>query len=85
MDSNELSARIKSILVERLFLDIAPDQLGDQESLTIKYGVDSVRLFDMVVGLEDDFGICFADDELRIANFDSVAVIAGRVAEKLKK
>ncbi len=84
MEPAELSARIKAILVERLFLDIAPEALGDRESLTLKYGVDSVRLFDMVVGLEEDFGVSFADDELRIANFDSVAVIATRVAEKLK-
>ncbi len=79
----ELAKRIKEILVERLFLDVDPASLDSAQSLTESYGVDSVRLFDMVVGLEEDFSVSFEDEELTIENFDTVAAIAGRVREKL--
>ena len=80
---SQLTSRIKEILVERLFLDVEPASVGTEQSLTEGYGVDSVRLFDMVVGLEEDFSISFEDEELTIENFDTVAAIAARVREKL--
>lgn len=79
---DDLEQRIAEIIVDRLFLDCEPDDMGADESLTLKYGVDSVRLFDMVVGLEDDFDVSFEDDELSLENFDSISRIAERVREK---
>lgn len=79
---NELSTTIKRIVVERLFLEVAPEKLGANESLTDAYGVDSVRLFDLIVGMEDEFGISFEDDELLLDNFDTVEAIAKRVRDK---
>ncbi len=78
-----LEERIREILVERLFLEVEPAAIGADESLTETYGIDSVRLFDMVVGLEEDFGISFEDTELDIPGFDTVTAIARRVREKL--
>ncbi len=80
----DLENRIKQILVERLFLEISPESLPAGESLTENHGVDSVRLFDMVVGLEEDFAISFEDEELTIDNFDTVHAIAERVRQKLE-
>jgi len=80
----DLENRIKQILVERLFLEITPESLSSNESLTENHGVDSVRLFDMVVGLEEDFEISFEDEELTIDNFDTVSAIAQRVKQKME-
>ncbi|MHC4883839.1 MAG: acyl carrier protein [Planctomycetota bacterium] len=77
-----LEERIAEIIVERLFLPVEPSAIGVEESLTIKHGVDSVRLFDMVVGMEDDFEVSFEDDELTIENFDSIAKIATSIRAK---
>ncbi len=79
----DLEARIKRIIVERLFLEIDAAELESAASLTETYGVDSVRLFDMVVGMEDVFGISFEDEELALDNFDTVTAIAARVRAKL--
>ena len=79
----DLIDQIRKIAVDRLFLSIAPEELIVDESLTDSYGIDSVRLFDMVVGLEDDFEISFADQELKIENFDTINDIAKKVAEKI--
>lgn len=79
---NELEARIAEIIVERLFLPVDPADIALEESLTIRHGVDSVRLFDMVVGMEDDFEVTFEDDELNIENFDSILKIAASIRAK---
>jgi len=80
----DLKDRIKAVLVERLFLDIDPATLDPAESLTEAHGVDSVRLFDMVVGLEEDFDISFEDEELVLDAFDTVNAVAERVQAKLE-
>ncbi|MFW5858117.1 MAG: acyl carrier protein [Planctomycetota bacterium] len=79
-----LQDRIAEIMVERLFLDIEPSEVAPEESLTLKYGVDSVRLFDMVVSMEDDFEISFEDDELTLDNFDTLARVTANVKEKIE-
>jgi acyl carrier protein len=81
---DDLQSRIAGIIVERLFLDVKPGDIEPGESLTAKYGVDSVRLFDMVVGMEDDFDITFEDDELKVERFDSLERIANEVKAKLE-
>lgn len=80
---DELVDRIRNILVERLFLELPAGEPAADESLTEKHGVDSVRLFDLVVGLEDDFDIRFDDAELALKNFDTVNAIAARVHAKM--
>ena len=79
-----LQDRIAEIMVERLFLDIEPSEVSPEESLTLKYGVDSVRLFDMVVSMEDDFEISFEDDELTLDNFDTLARVTANVKDKIE-
>lgn len=82
-DEVEIRQKIKEMIVERLFLDVAPSDIGDDESLPEKYSVDSVNLFEIVVGLEEVFGITLADEELSVEAFSTVAKIAEVVARKL--
>ena len=82
-EEEDLPGRIRSILAEKLFMDASPEAVADDDSLTGKHGVDSVRLFDLVVGLESEFSIAFDDSELALAHFDTVAGIAARVKAKL--
>jgi acyl carrier protein len=79
----EIRQKIKEMIVERLFLDVAPADIGDDESLPEKYNIDSVNLFEIVVGLEEVFGITLADEELSVEAFSTVAKIAEVVARKL--
>jgi acyl carrier protein len=79
----EIRQKIKEMIVERLFLDVAPADIGDDERLPEKYNIDSVNLFEIVVGLEEVFGITLADEELSVEAFSTVAKIAEVVARKL--
>ena len=80
--ADELIERLKRIAIERLPLEADPSDLLATENLSANYGVDSVRLFDLVVGLEEDFGVSFEDRELRLDRFATLGDIAQRLREK---
>lgn len=79
---NDLKSRIKNLIVERLFLDVTPESIGDSDNLMESLGVDSVALFELVVGLEDEFGIHMEDVDFKIDSFRSVDTIAEFVESK---
>ena len=77
-----LQNRIKSLIVERLFLPVSPEEIGDDENLMEAHGVDSVALFELVIGLEDEFGISLEDTDFQIDSFRTVDSIAAFVESK---
>ena len=74
---------LKDMIVERLFLPVEPAEIGNDDSLMETYDVDSVRLLEIVVGLEEVFDISLEDDEFSLERFESVKAIADLVREKL--
>lgn len=83
-DPTEIRKRIKEMIVERLFLDVSPEDIGDDDSLPEEFNVDSVNLFEIVVGLEEVFGITLEDEELSVEAFSTVSKIADVVQRKLE-
>ena len=75
---------IKELMVERLFLKGAPEQIGDEEALMEKYGLDSVNIFELVAGLEEVYGITFEDTDFQIDLFRNVRSISDYVRDKLR-
>lgn len=82
MADERLEDRLKRMIVERLFMKITPAQLDETQSLINDYGVDSVSLLELVVGLEDEFGLVIGDKEFKVANFESVSALAEFVRSK---
>ncbi|MBL7222572.1 MAG: acyl carrier protein [Candidatus Brocadiae bacterium] len=74
---------LKDMIVERLFLSVEPGEIGDDDNLMDTFEIDSVRLLEIVVGLEEVFDISLEDDEFSIERFESVKAIADLVREKL--
>lgn len=68
--------KIKLMVVERCFLDIEPAAIADDEPLMDRHDIDSLRLFEIVVGTEEQFDISVMDEEFTIDNFRTVADIA---------
>ncbi|NLW50174.1 MAG: acyl carrier protein [Candidatus Brocadiaceae bacterium] len=66
---------VKRIIVERCFLSIAPEEIGTEDDLLEAVGLDSVQILEVVVGLEEVFGVTFEDADFEIANFASVRAI----------
>jgi len=83
MMADRIEDRIKAMIVERLFLSVSPDDIADDDPLMTKYEIDSVRLFEIVIGIEELFGISFEDEEFSLETFQNVAAISAIVRNKL--
>ena len=83
MDTVTIEAKLKQMIVERLFLNIAPNDIVTEASLIDAYGVDSVCLLELVVGLEEAFGIVLEDGDFDVRNFMSVAALRDFVQARL--
>ena len=79
---NDLKQQIKEMIVERLFLNVEPTDIGDDANLMDTYGIDSVNMFEIVVGLEEVFGISLEDADFNLETFSVVDNIADYVAQK---
>ena len=73
MDKNKIETTLKNMIIERLFLSVSPEEIETNASLIDEYGVDSVALLELVVGLEEAFGIMIEDSDFDVRNFNSVA------------
>lgn len=78
----DLKQRIKRMIVDRLFLSVAPDEITDEAPLMDAFGIDSVALFELVVGLEEEFEISMEDADFKIDTFRTVNSIAAFIEEK---
>jgi len=83
MNPERIEDTVKKLMVERLFLKQPPESIGDDTLLMEELGVDSVSVFEIVVGLEEVFGVSFEDDEFDIQNFRTPRSVADYVRRKL--
>jgi len=74
--SERIEDRLKTMIVERLMLKATPNDIGDEDDLIKKWGVESVQLMEIVIGLEEVFGLQLGDDEFSIKKFRTVKNIA---------
>ncbi|OGV61554.1 MAG: hypothetical protein A2498_11735 [Lentisphaerae bacterium RIFOXYC12_FULL_60_16] len=80
--NERIEDRLKSMIVERLFLKIPPESIQEDASLIDVYGVDSVSLLELVVGIEELFGIQLGDDDFSVQHFETVSSLAAFVRQK---
>ena len=79
----DLQPRIKEMIVDRLFLNVSPESIDPDASLVDTYGVDSVSLLELVVGIEETFDIPMADETFDMQHFENVNAITAFVASRL--
>ena len=78
----ELKTNIKNMIVERLFLSVVPGEIPDDAPLMETFGIDSVALFELVVGLEEEFDVVMEDVDFQIETFQTVNSIAAFVQSR---
>lgn len=80
--SDTLKSEIKQMIVERLFLDrkgVKPEDIADDADLMESFGIDSVELFEIVVGVEEEYDVALEEDEFSIEHYQSVDKIAALI------
>ena len=83
MAQERIEDRLKQMIARRLFLKIDPSAIEEDKSLVAGYGVDSTSLLELVVGIEEEFGISVPDEDFNIKHFESVSSLAAFVRSKL--
>jgi acyl carrier protein len=81
---SDLKQRIKVILVDRLKLDRTPESIGDDEPLFGEegLGLDSIDALELVLGVEQEFGVKIENEEVGMEALSSVAGLVEFIVAK---
>jgi acyl carrier protein len=82
MSANRIEDQLKALIIAQLFLKAKPEDIKDTDDLLKKWEIDSVKIMQLVVGLEEVFGITLEDTEFTKENFRTVKNIAEVVRAK---
>jgi acyl carrier protein len=77
-----LRTELKRYILTNYLLSRDESLLGDTESLTGRGILDSTGALELVMHLEEEYGIKVQDDELHPDNLDSVEKIAAFIERK---
>lgn len=79
-EQQETRRRVRQYILENLMFSDDPSQLPDDVSLLDRGIIDSTGVLEVVMFIEESFGVKVHDGDLLPENFDSVARIADFVA-----
>ena len=83
MNDTELKSRVKDLIVRRLKLDVDPQTIEDGAPLFGEgLGLDSIDALELVLGIEQEFGVKVTDEEVGVKAFSSVDSLADFIREK---
>jgi acyl carrier protein len=80
----DVVADVRGYIVERFLFGQGGDSMSNTDSFLESGIVDSTGVLELVMFLEQRFGIKVNDDELVPDNLDSIDKVAGFVGRKLK-
>ena len=82
MDRETLKRRLKELLVSGLRLqDTDPASIADEQPIFVEgLGLDSIDALELVVLIEEHFGIAIPDEEVGKSAFASIAALADYIS-----
>ena len=83
--AERIEDQLKQMLVDHMILKMDPADIDENASLIDSYGVDSVCVLEIIVGIEELFAVNVSDDELDLKNFESIVAIANYVRRHLER
>lgn len=70
--TDDIRARIRAYILENLLFSDNPDELPDEQSLLDRGIIDSTGVLELVLFLEESFGMHVKASEMLPENFDTV-------------
>ena len=83
---SDLKLRVKEMIIERLKLEgMTPDQIVDDAPLFGEgLGLDSIDALELVLGIEQVFGVKIEDEAAGLKAFKSARALTDFIAEQTK-
>ena len=83
---DDLKQRVKEMIIQRLKMEgMAPDQIDDQAPLFGEgLGLDSIDALELVLGIEQVFGVKIEDEASGLQAFKSVDALTNFIREHQK-
>jgi acyl carrier protein len=60
----DLNEQVKQTVINALMLDLTPEELGDDDNLSEKLGLDSVGFLEVLTALEEEFGVAIQNPDV---------------------
>lgn len=76
---NDIEDRLRDILHEDLFVEIAREKILSSHSLRQDIGIDSLGFVELKTQVESRFGIAISDDDFTPENFATLSSLAGLI------
>ena len=83
MDKETLKSKVLKV-VSDVLPEIDVDNIDMSAELTKKYGINSVSVIQIIVALEQEFGILYEDSELALGLYYDMNDFVDSVAAKVK-
>ena len=83
MDKETLKSKVLKV-VSDVSPEIDVDNIDMSAELTKKYGINSVSVIQIIVALEQEFGILYEDSELALGLYYDMNDLVDSVAAKVK-
>jgi len=82
--TEDIERRIVQIIIRDLELNINKDDILSAGRLDEMFGLDSIAILELVVGIEKEFNIKISDEYLTLETFQSVKTIAGHIRRLIR-
>ncbi|HET9790242.1 MAG TPA: acyl carrier protein [Candidatus Angelobacter sp.] len=73
---------LKRLVISVAKLKLSPEEISDHASLFEDCGIDSTSLIELVLSIEEKYGVAFTEDELEIEMFQDLSKLAGFIDSK---
>lgn len=74
--TDNIETRIRDFIISNFLFDDAVSMIPDDASLLAKGIIDSTGVLDVILFLEEEFGITVADEDVLPENLDSVVSLS---------
>ncbi len=81
----DVSQKLKEIIASLCVGDVTPESILEGSVLNLDYGMDSITLVNLIVELEDAFGIEFSDDDFGNQDLFQFNTLNHIVEQKIEK